>query len=286
MVAAEWNYEKNKPLLPSQFTAGSAKKVWWCCKYHHEWESVIESRTSGTGCPYCTNRKVLIGFNDLATTNPEVANEWDYKQNGDLLPTMVTYGSTKQVWWQCGAGHEWKASINDRITMGCPYCSRHRVVSGKTDLSTVFPQLSKEWNYKKNGQLVPELIAASSNKKVWWICKNSHEWEATVNNRNRGDGCPYCSNKKLLTGYNDLKTRFPDLIQEWDYEKNGGLYPDRILVSSNKSVWWLCKFGHSWKTSIQHRRYGHGCPICSHRNKTSFPEQVIFYYITTSMEFR
>lgn len=34
----------------------------------------------------------------------------------------------------------------------------------------------------------------SSNKKVWWRCKRNHEWEASINNRNRKHyGCPICT---------------------------------------------------------------------------------------------
>lgn len=29
-------------------------------------------------CPYCKNRKLLRGFNDLATAHPWLAAEWDW----------------------------------------------------------------------------------------------------------------------------------------------------------------------------------------------------------------
>ena len=51
----------------------------------------------GNGCPYCANRKVLVGFNDLATVQPLVAKEWHESLNGALTPEMVTAGSHKKA---------------------------------------------------------------------------------------------------------------------------------------------------------------------------------------------
>ena len=52
----------------------------------------------GCGCPYCSNNSILKGFNDLATTNPEVLNEWDYEKNRELgiTPFLISHGSTKK----------------------------------------------------------------------------------------------------------------------------------------------------------------------------------------------
>ena len=71
------------------------------------------------------------------------------------------------------------------------------------------PELTKEWDYIKNGNLRPEYVATNSGKKVWWKCSKGHEWQATIDSRNNGRGCPYCSVNKLLTGYNDLQTLYP-----------------------------------------------------------------------------
>lgn len=71
-LLAEWNTTKNGLLTPYDVTPGSGKKVWWKCSLGHEWQATIGSRVNGNGCPYCSNQRVLIGFNDLATTNPEL----------------------------------------------------------------------------------------------------------------------------------------------------------------------------------------------------------------------
>ena len=106
------------------------------------------------------------------------------------------------------------------------------------------PALMAEWNWEKNADISPAQLTLFNHKKVWWKCKNNHEYQSTIANRNYGTGCPYCSNKKILQGYNDLQTINPSLASEWNYEKNGELTPTNIAPNSNKSVWWKCQKGH------------------------------------------
>ena len=149
----------------------------------------------------------------------------------------------------------------------CPYCSNQKILKGSNDLVTVNPKLASEWNYEKNGDLIPEDFFANSSKKVWWKCSKGHEWQATINNRNNGRGCPYCAGQKVIKGKNDLATVNPTLASEWDYEKNDKLTPMDVLPNSNKKVWWKCGYGHSWKARTADRNNGNGCPYCSGRKK-------------------
>ena len=74
-LMAEWNWEKNNELDLDikTLTCGSKKKAWWKCEKSHEWIATIKDRNNGRGCPYCSNKKILIGYNDLVTTNPKLA---------------------------------------------------------------------------------------------------------------------------------------------------------------------------------------------------------------------
>ena len=396
-LMAEWNWEKNNELGldPKTLTLGINIKVWWKCEKGHEWQARISHRNKGVGCPICANKKVIQGYNDLATINPKLASEWNYEKNGDLNPEDFTAGSNIKVWWKCEKGHEWQAIINNRNKgVGCPICNSERRTSfpeyailfylkkygekathsykelgyeldiyipsmkiaieydgefyhknkTKKDLeknskckndgivlyrireglsslndssidyivdknqknlgeviqkvlskiiginvdvnlqrdaieienlreyseksnSLLYtnPELANEWNYEKNGNLKPEHISANSGKKVWWKCKRGHEWQATIDKRNKGTACPYCSNQKVLQGYNDLVIINPKLANEWNYEKNGDLKPEEFTSSSGKKVWWKCEKGHEWQASINNRNKDVGCPYCSGR---------------------
>ena len=395
-LAQEWNYEKNDNLKPEDFTANSGKKLWWKCSKGHEWKAAIHDRNKGSRCPYCAGKKVLKGFNDLLTVNPIVAKQWNYEKNNGLTPAEVTPNSNKKVWWKCGKGHEWQATISSRNAgRGCPICTSERNTSfpeyaimyylikydldvihsyrekgyeldiyipsrkiaieydgglwhknrTKKDLEKNFkckkdgiklyrireglpplndssvdyivqksqkdlekalevifseiigvnididlerdiiaienlreytekensllhsnPELSKEWNYEKNGNIKPEHFSANSGKKVWWRCSKGHEWQATISSRITGHGCPFCGGKKVLNGFNDLLSVNPIVAKEWDYEKNDNLEPENFTANSNKKVWWKCIHGHEWQATIANRNDGYGCPYCSGRH--------------------
>ncbi|MCK4574860.1 zinc-ribbon domain-containing protein, partial [candidate division WOR-3 bacterium] len=105
-------------------------------------------------------------------------------------------GTDKKVWWLCSAGHAWQASVGERSRgKGCPYCCG-RLVCSDNCLETLNPSLAKEWHPTKNGSLTPKEVTPGSNKKVWWLCQNGHEWQARIQDRNRGKGCMLCYRKR------------------------------------------------------------------------------------------
>lgn len=260
-LAAEWDHEKNE-LLPSQVTLFSQKLIWWKCKLGHSWKATVAARSRGDGCPYCSGKKVLKGFNDLETLNPKFLKEWDYEKN-ILLPSEVTRCSGKMVWWKCELGHSWKIKVSSRANgSGCPYCCNQKILPGFNDLQTLNPEVAREWDYEKN-KLKPYQVAVSTNKPAWWKCGKEHSWKAPIAARtNGGTGCPYCSGRSVLPGFNDLQTINPKLAEEWDYDKND-LTPSEVTVASSQLMWWKCSKEHSWRAVVASRSSaGNGCPYC------------------------
>ena len=222
------------------------------------------------GCPYCNGKRILAGFNDLFTINPALKEEWDCDVNKGIDPHTIGANSNKRVAWVCKKGHHWTAVVSQRNRgAGCPVCANKVIVPGINDFATVHPEMVSEWNYRRNAGLLPNTVPPSGAQKVWWVCSKGHEYQATLNKRHNGTGCPYCHGKRLLTGFNDLQTLYPEIAATWDYEKNGCLRPDAITAHNNKCLWWRCKRGHSWKTSVDNRTKGKGCPHCSGRIITS-----------------
>ena len=290
----EWMPERNGEIHPFSISYGSEKKVWWKCKEGHEWTATVNSRTMGHGCPYCSGRMAVQGKNDLQTVYPNIAKEWHPLKNGELKPFEVTCRSNRKIWWLCTQGHDYEATINNRIRggNGCPYCSGHKTLEGYNDLKTWCisnnrEELLNEWDYEKN-DIKPSLISPKNNKKVWWKCSLGHEWDATIGARTatRSSGCPYCSNppKKILVGFNDFeswcyKNEKTYLLDEWNYDRNTSLGPREISYGCGKKVWWKCSKGHEWFVAPSNRIQGTGCPICS-RTQTSFPEQAVAFYVS------
>lgn len=191
-VAHEWS-PRNLPLLPSHVTAFANKKVWWRCSKGHEWFTLISIRSDGSKCPYCSGIKTLKGFNDFATTHPNLVKEWS-ERNGELKPDMVNAKSSKNVWWKCSTcGYEWKSVIRARVRgTVCPVCADRAVLKGYNDLATTDKALLEEWDYEKN-KLNPDSISRGTYKRAWWICRHGHSWNSKICERTiEGISCKTC----------------------------------------------------------------------------------------------
>ncbi|MCL2540116.1 MAG: zinc-ribbon domain-containing protein [Firmicutes bacterium] len=201
----------------------------------------------------------------------ELLKEWNYKKNKDISPKDYARGSDKKVWWICEHGHEWQAGIGYRTAFGipCPVCNKtHTLVSGVNDLATLNPALAREWDYYRNSGLRPTKIMPRSMKKVWWKCEEGHSYQAIVNNRSQGSGCPICAGRNEISKKINLKIQNPKIADEWNYQKNlKG--PESISSSSNKIVWWKCsKCGHEWEEKVSSRLgKNRECPECSRISK-------------------
>lgn len=203
----------------------------------------------------------------MDTERRDLVSEWHPEKNGARSLVDFTHGSDFKAWWKCKKGHEWMARIANRINLkrGCPYCAG-RYSTEDNNLSVSHKKLAKEWHHSKNKLLTPKDVKSGSSKKVWWICSKGHEWMAIINNRaKKGTGCPFCS-KNIATKKYNLALLYPNLVDEWDFEKNGKLLPKLVTPYSGKKVWWICDKGHSWQAIVGQRvSRGNKCPYCSGR---------------------
>lgn len=198
----------------------------------------------------------------------KLLSEWNYNKNGDLKPEDFSDGSHKKIWWICKDGHEWQAQISHRVLRGngCPYCSGRYPIKGENDSETLYPKLLEEWDIEANAESSLADFLPKSNKKVYWKCEEGHKWKARICDRTRGRNCPYCAGKKPIKGKTDFESCFPELVYEWNYNKNIGVNPADFTAHSHKKVWWACKkCGSDWLASIKDRSYGASCPYCDGR---------------------
>ncbi len=256
---------------PSEKSKGQKDLVFWRCFKGHKWKSRINSRTNRkSGCPYCSNNKVWAGFNDIATTHPEIASTIL-----DADPRKLSAGSEKVVSWKCSVGHIFSLQVQKRIgrNYGCPYCSNSKVLVGFNDFETKHPEIAKEadgWD--------PKTVLGGSAVFRDWKCQKGHKYRAKVSSRDASNsGCPYCANQQVLRGFNDLATTNPELITQAD-----GWDPSKV-ISGKSQVNWICPSGHRTKASIDKRKSGSGCRVCMHQEvlkgyndlQTKYPEIAI-----------
>lgn len=290
----QWDTQRNGGLSPYAVLAGSGAKVHWMhtvtrdgTTFVHRWSSQVCSRTlRGDGCPICGGKQVLAGYNDLASTFPKLVKEWDFEKNQPLKPDQITPGSQKSVWWKHTVKtehgesvHSWRASVRARVSgTGCPVCDGKIILAGFNDLATTHPQLAAQWDQEKN-ELLPTEISYGYAKKVWWKHTVTdrfgkiwvHSWQASPNSRtNRSSGCPYCANKKVLPGFNDLQTAFPELAEKWDAQKNAPLTPRDVTPATPQKVWWTDRqrpASVADRTKYLRKRQEHGTPPADQKPK-------------------
>lgn len=249
---------------------GSAKKIEFRCpKFGHTYFAQPFNRTNSknpTACPICDGKKVLVGFNDLGTTQPDVAKLCTDPDDA-LTHTAL---SNKKISFTCPDGHTWTAPIARVVSQsakspyyGCPYCSGRKAIPDSTDLATTRPDLAK---HLVNPSLAKKLKAGSM-QVVEWQCtvQPRHIYEASVYDRARSDNtCPYCSGRRVEKGYTDLATTHPDvaacLIDP--------TIATQVKAGSERTVDWRCtkQSRHTYSTTVYNRtKYGNMCPYCSGR---------------------
>jgi hypothetical protein len=129
---------------------------------------------------------------NLYVLRPDLAREWHPTKNGNLGPKDVTPGSRRPVWWLCEKGHWWQARICDRTRgMQCTFCRDLNKQDGQR-MVDARPELLKEWHPSRNGDLRARDVSLHHKERVWWICGQGHEWEATIRSRLSGKACPSC----------------------------------------------------------------------------------------------
>ena len=334
-LISEWHTEKNKPLTPESVTPGSKKRVWWQCRWNHEWEAAVYTRAAGHNCPKCnirTSRLEIRIYCELKRIFDDALwQEKVHKKEVDVyIPRLALGIEIDGFYWHQSDGRKQadKAKqttlaangvtlirvVDDRLEVNesnsIPYVNgeehlnvvlrllafiRLKLKLTETDRQKIdeyicaneytnkeeygaivsalpaplmkrsiagHPGLLKEWHPSKN-VYQPAQLSYGSRIKVWWLCGKGHEWEATPNSRTRpqGTGCPYCSGKQA-THDNNLAVKSPELVKEWHPDKNNELMPEMFLPRSNKKVWWLCGKGHEWQASIDNRFNGTNCPLC------------------------
>jgi hypothetical protein len=123
----------------------------------------------------------------------------------------------------------------------------------KDPLSITHPQLAGQWHPTKNGEITPDMVKKGSKNKAWWQCPNGpdHEWEASIEKRVRGNGCPCCAGQRVSVT-NSLASLYPDLAKQWHPTENGSLTPEQVVAGSTQKAWWKCPNGphREWRASI------------------------------------
>lgn len=212
-------------------TAGSQIEKMWICPLSHVYLAVISRRTKrGHGCPFCSGHQVWFGYNDLATTHPNISAE---AVDGPV--TGYSAGSQVILSWKCANHHVYEARIAKRVTgTNCPYCAKSgnkKIMPGFNDLATTHPEIASQaykWDASRKSK--------GQRESVKWRCAEGHIWKAQIIKRVEGTGCPTCDN----AGYDPNKSGFLYLLhhENWQLFKIGISNSQRSRTETHETRGW------------------------------------------------
>lgn len=229
----------------------------------------FDSNSSFKGCPFCSGRKMQVGYNDITSgKNPLALKYWDYDKNSadGLNPEELSYKSTTKAWFKCKEGHSFYRSINkmrdvseDSYGKGCPVCSGRLLVPGVNDVATTHKEILNRWDYERNEELgiSPEDVTAGSNKEIWVRCKICNEsYKTSVFNavNDMVICCENCRKRNYSIAEKELVQYIRDLgftVEEevriaGNYSVDMVIHEKGIAIDYNGLYWHSERYRDSW----------------------------------------
>jgi hypothetical protein len=146
----------------------------------------------------------------------------------------------------------------------CPICSNRLIVLGINDLTTTHPELVKDWAPENPSYLDPSRLSAGSKAWVIWQCEFGHQQKLRVHERAKLAKCTFCSRAEIRASRTSLVETHPEISAQWNYQWNDEP-PSSFTPGSRHEAWWICNYGHNFKSRIERRTAGGNCPQCSRR---------------------
>lgn len=267
-MAKEWHPTKNK-LKPSEIIAGGSKKIFWICKYGHEWSAIMDNRVKkGSGCPKCssqTSRVELYIFSELQTIFNKVLNrEKINKDEIDIFIDDINLGLEYDGAYYHKNKEKKDLQKNHRLNKIMLLINIREYPLNRISKHDIFYD-SKNRDYHKLFIQILKKIASLKyikskeiNDKINDYIKNDKQ----MNRKYFNDLVSFLPGPLLD---DSLMEKNPLLSQQWHPQKNGNLTPRNFTSKSGWRAWWKCDKGHEWDQTIHARSRNKiaVCPICS-----------------------
>ena len=258
-AAGLWHPTLNADAGLDKVRHSSSTSYWWLCKCGASYQRPAIGQARSPGCPSCRRRNPILRLEEALVAHPDAFVEWHPTRNGNYSDA-IPMGSTKKFWWKCSKDHNYTMNMDLKMLGGiCPHCLERTVQAtpGERIASVV---LAREWVEGLNGGLKLHEAKTSRCYRYLWQCRNEHIFPMTLGARLEGRGCPYCSNRKVMPGFNDVRTRFPQISVDWDGERNA-VRPQEVLAA-NRRWWWTCTNSHTYQQTVIGRMTSRGCKHC------------------------
>ena len=294
----EWWDAENNTIELKNITRGTHYKAQLKCPACHssftrQIHSFVSTKRDGrllpVACPECGYSSKGDPNDNILRLCPEVDKWWDYEANSPYRPEQFTKGSQFQAHFICpdcgmhlyaGIHSLLKSDENGELHIRHKgNCLKYRSIESDNNLVKQYPQIKEWWDYEENGKALPEKFTIYSGKRMHFICPTCGAksyrriTDAFAIEANSGEpilfNCPYCRNKKALSGKNSLLDTDPELAKEWSNSNN--LKASEVLPTSSSRAKWVCPTCHGeYSAIIRDRKVDdNACPYC--RNDKLLP---------------
>lgn len=148
---------------------------------------------------------------------------------------------------------------------------RQKLVVGENDLATVAPKVAAMLS-EKDKHFAFE-VTAGSKRKLVFVCPNcKQEFKAAVYSVARSvdkgfTGCTVCAGKKVVSGINDLASKYPKAAAMWSNKNEKSA--SEICANSGEQAVFVCpdckqEFEARTYSVVNSTKNGNtGCPVCA-----------------------
>lgn len=236
---------KGLKIKPLDIYTGRFNSIrWQCDKYeNHIWYAAPADilKEKGSGCPYCSGNKILKGFNDLWTTNPEIASMLADKNIGYDI-SKFTHSKFDFICPNCGNIINKPVKNVTLYGLNCSICSDN-VSYPEKFISNMLTQLkldyvydkSTKWSNKKRYDFYIESLSIIIECHGEQHYTNINQWHSDSNKQFYNDDY-----KMKLAIENGIKyyIQLDCRISDMDYIKNSILNSDLKNIIDLSDVDW------------------------------------------------
>lgn len=275
----DWDYAKNIGIDPKNMTAYSGTRVYWKCHFcGYEWETAANNRSSqNRGCPNCSMKSTSFGEQALyfyiKKLFPDAINRYrEGKFELDVfIPSIKTGIEFDGAFFHKGKENEerekrkFEICSNLGITLIRLKDSNSLGESNNADLVLGIENLKDKANLNKIIRIVLSELDYKSNP---WTRSNPLQVWSSIDSEIDVDKDYFdiVENRYLRDEENNFIKYKPELIEDWDYEKNKTVNPRSITRGCGFLINWKChECGYEWKARVGDRIKGDGCPCCNRR---------------------
>ena len=107
--------------------------------------------------------------------------------------------------------------------------------------------------------------------KLWWVCAEGHQWEATPGKIKQGRWCPKCGRDRTNQALEAKKLTIEDM--QTIAKERGGKCLSSEYFDNRTKLKWECSAGHSpWEATPDNIKRGTWCPQCAGKQPGTIEE--------------